>query len=94
MYQLFFEKLKDNSIKDIPVEILHELSNFFNANEDNDIESIARYNKLMSDVDKNQAETYRTFAEGKTKMADSEKTNLENQEKEFNMKFNQKDNHK
>jgi len=91
-YKLFFEKLKDNSIKEVPVDVLHEIANFYNDESGDDIETIAQYNKVLSDIDKNKAESFRTYAEGKTKLADSESREIDNQAKLYNFKFNQKSN--
>ncbi|MBI5325605.1 MAG: hypothetical protein HZB41_10115 [Ignavibacteriae bacterium] len=92
MYKLFFEKLKDNSIKEIPVDVLHEIANFYNEESEDNIETIAQYNKVLSDIDKNKAESFRTYAEGKTKLADSESREIDNQAKLYNFRFNQKSN--
>lgn len=92
MYDIINQKLTDGSIKDMPVDILHEIFNFFNNGSEGDIESIAKYNKVMSDIDKNQADAFKTYAEGKNKLAESEGTDLENQRKFHNWQFNKEHN--
>lgn len=78
LYRMIREKIKDGSIKDMPVEILHEILNSFNSKSGDSIETIAKYNKVLGEIDKTKAESYKLYNEGENKRSDTEEKNIDN----------------
>ena len=78
MADLMHNKIEAMDLLQIPVDILHEVFGFVGQDSKDGIDAIARYQKSLSDVDVNKAETYRRYADAKKKMAEGDSDEIRN----------------
>ena len=90
---VLIQKIKSTKLQDIPADTLGMILNFFNSNSDVNGTKVSELLKAISDTKKSDADAYRSYSEGSSKMADAESKTLENLIKMENFQRNRRDNY-
>jgi hypothetical protein len=90
---LLIQKIKSTKLQDIPSDSLGMILDFFKPNSEVNGTKVSELLKVINDAKKSDADAYRSYSEGNSKMADAEAKTLENLIKMENFKKNRRDNY-